>query len=63
MGPILLAQDKGEAANQLEHLTHQIAESHNLDILCGYMLNDIQAKEKANFFERICAEHSAVYSL
>lgn len=62
MGPTLLAQGNGGAAIQLEHLTNEIAKSCDVDILCGYMVNDIQAGENRQIFERICAEHSAVYS-
>jgi CheY-like chemotaxis protein len=63
MGPMLLAQGNGEAAIELEHLTHEIAGSADVDILCGYMMRDIQHKENGEFFERIRAEHSAAYSL
>jgi DNA-binding NarL/FixJ family response regulator len=63
MGPTLLAQGKREAAFQLEHLTDEIAKSCDVDILCGYMVEDIQREENIPFFERISAEHSAAYSL
>jgi CheY-like chemotaxis protein len=63
MGPMLLAQGNGEAALELEHLTHEIVGSCDVDILCGYMMRDIRRKESGEFFERIRAEHSAAYSL
>jgi len=63
MGPLLLAQGNGEAAIELEHLTHEIANTCDVDILCGYMIKDIQRKENSDLFERIRAEHSAAYSL
>ena len=63
MGPMLLAQGSGEAAIELEHLTHEIANTCDVDILCGYMMEDIQHKENSDFFEKIRAEHSAAYSL
>jgi DNA-binding NarL/FixJ family response regulator len=63
MGPMLLAQGNGEAAIELEHLTHEIADTCDVDILCGYMMRDIQRKENSNFFQKIRAEHSAAYSL
>ena len=63
MGPTLLAQGNGEAAVELEHLTDEIAGSSDVDVLCGYMMKDIQRKENGEFFERIRAEHSAAYSL
>jgi CheY-like chemotaxis protein len=63
MGPMLLAQGNGEAAIELEHLTHETADTCDVDILCGYMMKDIQRKENSHFFEKIRAEHSAAYSL
>lgn len=63
MGPTLLARGNGEAAIQLEHLTDEIAKSCDVDILCGYMLNDIQSGENSRIFERISAEHSAIYTV
>jgi CheY-like chemotaxis protein len=62
MGPMLLARTNGEAAIELEHLTHEIADTCDVDILCGYMMRDIQRKENSDFFEKIRAEHSAAYS-
>jgi len=61
MAPTLLAQGKGEAAVRLERLTHVIAKSRNVDILCGYMLSDLQSPENGRMFKRISAEHTAVY--
>ena len=63
MGPMLLAQGNGAAAIELEHLTHEIADTSDVDILCGYMMRDIQRKENSDFFEKIRAEHSGAYSL
>jgi DNA-binding NarL/FixJ family response regulator len=63
MGPMLLARGNGEAALELEHLTHEIADTSDVDILCGYMMRDIQRKENSDFFEKIRAAHSAAYSL
>jgi CheY-like chemotaxis protein len=63
MGPTLLARGNGEAAIELEHLTHEIADTSDVDILCGYMMRDIQRKENSDFFQKIRAEHSAAYSL
>jgi DNA-binding NarL/FixJ family response regulator len=62
MGPMLLASGNGDAAIELEHLTFEIAKSCDVDILCGYVQKDIQAGN-SNIFEKICAEHSAVYHL
>ena len=61
--PILCAQGKAEAAIQLEHLWDSVARSHDVDILCGYTLADLRRSENSHIFARICAEHSAAYSV
>jgi hypothetical protein len=60
--PILWAQGKADAAIQVEHLWDEIARKHEVDILCGYVLNSFQREQESHVHERICAEHSAVYS-
>ena len=60
--PILWAQGKADAAIQVEHLWDEIARKHEVDILCGYVLNSFQREQESHVYERICAEHSAVYS-
>ena len=60
--PLLWAQGKAEAAVQLEHLWDEIAEKYDVDILCGYVLNNSQREHESHIYERICAEHSATYS-
>ena len=59
--PILWAQGKAEAAIQLEHLWDEVAKTHDVDILCGYVLNRFQREQESPIYERICAEHSAIY--
>jgi DNA-binding NarL/FixJ family response regulator len=59
----LIVQGKPEAAIQLEHLWDNLARSHYVDILCGYMLHDFQKEESSPIFERICVPHSAAYTL
>ena len=61
--PRLIAQGKPEAAIEMEHLWDKIGRSHNIDILCGYLLRDFQTKESSSIFERICVAHSAAYTL
>lgn len=61
--PSLIAQGKPEAAIEMEHLWDKIARTHNIDILCGYLLRDFQTKESSPIFERICVAHSAAYTL
>jgi hypothetical protein len=60
--PTLWAQGKADAAIQVEHLTDEIATAGNVDILCGYVLNNSQRDQESHIYERICAEHSAVFS-
>ncbi len=60
--PVLWAQGKADAAVQVEHLWDEIARTHEMDILCGYGLNSFQREQESHIYERICAEHSAVYS-
>jgi DNA-binding NarL/FixJ family response regulator len=60
--PTLWAQGKAEAAIQVEHLTDEVAKTRNVDILCGYVLNSLQRDQESHIYERICAEHSAVFS-
>ena len=59
--PTLWAQGKVDAAIQVEHLTDEVAKSVNVDILCGYVLNGLQRDQESHIYERICAEHSAVF--
>jgi DNA-binding NarL/FixJ family response regulator len=61
--PILWAQGKPYAAIQLERLWDEVGMRYDIDILCGYQLNDFRRRENSYVFERICAEHTAVYSL
>ena len=58
---LLWAQGNAEAVVQLEKLANKLTENHDVDILCGYSLGSAE-KMDADPFQRICAEHSAVYS-
>ncbi len=60
--PFLWAQGNPEAALEFEHLWDEFARSHDLDILCGYVLNSFQREKENHIYERICAKHSAVSS-
>lgn len=60
--PILLAQGNAEAAIQLEHLWDEITKRYGADTLCAYLWSAFPDKETNPIFERICAEHSVVYS-
>ncbi len=58
--PLLWAQGNAEAALRLEHLWDQVARTHALDILCGYVMQDLQREPEV--YQKICAEHSHVCS-
>jgi hypothetical protein len=60
--PTLWKQGNADAAVQVEHLWDEIAQTHEVDILCGYVLNSYQREHGKHIYERICAEHSGVYS-
>jgi DNA-binding NarL/FixJ family response regulator len=62
MGHLLWAQGKAEAAIQVEKLGNQLAKTYDVDILCGYSPSSVQGGMDCPIFQRICAEHSAVYS-
>jgi hypothetical protein len=57
---LLWAQGNAEAAIQVEKLGNQLAKTYDVDILCGYSVRNVQMD--SHIFQRICAEHSAVYS-
>jgi hypothetical protein len=59
----LLAQGNAEAAIQIERLSNEFANEYALDILCTYPANSFHKEEAGHVLQRICAEHSAVYSL
>ena len=58
---LLCAEGKSGAAIQLEKLLDQVAMTYEVDILCGYALSSFHGEEYQHVFQRICAEHSAVY--
>jgi CheY-like chemotaxis protein len=59
---LLWAQGNAEAAIQVEALCNQLAKAYDVDILCGYSLRSVQGGMESPIYEKICAEHSAVYS-
>jgi CheY-like chemotaxis protein len=60
--PPLWKLGDGHAAIRLEQLWNEVAEAYDIDILCGYPLSSVQGKQDSHIFQRIRAEHSAVYS-
>jgi DNA-binding response OmpR family regulator len=59
---LLWAQGNAEAAIQVEKLGNQLANTYDVNILCGYSLDSVQGGMESGVFRRICAEHSAVHS-
>lgn len=59
---LLWTQGNAEAAIQMEKLGNQLTQSYDVDILCGYLLSSFRDGQGTHIFERICAEHSLVYS-
>lgn len=53
---------KADAAIQLEHLWDELSNTYDLDILCGYVLTSFQREQENDVYQKICAEHSSVYS-
>ena len=59
---LLWAQGNTGAAIQMEKLGNQLTQIQDVEILCGYNLWSVEIGMDHNLFQRICAEHSAVYS-
>ena len=58
----LLAQGNADAVLQIEQLSDQFATEYELDILCTYPVKRSRRKETGAVRQRICAEHSTVFS-
>ncbi len=59
LAPLLWADGNAEAALLIEQLSEEFAQSHDLDIFCGYVLNSVQREQDNHVYEKICAMHSA----
>ncbi|HSZ62999.1 MAG TPA: response regulator [Terriglobales bacterium] len=59
---LLWAQGNADAAIQVEKLGNQLIKTQNVDILCGYSVGGVRGGMDSHTFQRICAEHTAVYS-
>ena len=59
---LLWAEGNTEAAIQTEKLCNQLTERYDVDILCSYFVGHVPGGMDHNIYQRICAEHSAVYS-
>jgi CheY-like chemotaxis protein len=58
---LLWAQGNHEGAILMEKLGNELIKTHDVDILCGYSLDNVQRVMNSNTFQRIRAEHSAVH--
>jgi CheY-like chemotaxis protein len=61
-GSVLHAQGKAEGAFELERVWNELTSMYNVDSLCGYPIERFRSEEQLPVFQRICVEHSAVYS-
>jgi CheY-like chemotaxis protein len=59
---LLHAEGRAEAAVEMERLWNELANVYDVDSLCGYPIESFRSEEQSPIFQRICAEHSAVYS-
>jgi hypothetical protein len=59
---LLWAQGNASAAVQMEKLGNQLAKRYNVDIRCGYSLDNVNGGMDSHIFQQICAEHLAVRS-
>ena len=60
---LLWVRGNTEAAIKMEKLGNKLTKIHDVDILCGYSLSSVEIRMDHHLFQRVCAEHSAVYSL
>jgi DNA-binding NarL/FixJ family response regulator len=58
---LLWAQGNAEAAIQVEKFCNQLTRLYDVDIFCGYSLGSVPGGMDGHVFQRIQAEHSAVY--
>jgi hypothetical protein len=58
---VLCAEGNVNAAIQLEEVGNDLAQSYDVEIMCAYPLSSF-TKEQTGAYQRICAEHTAVYS-
>ena len=57
---VLWAQGKAEATFRLEQLWDEMAETYNVDVLCGYPLTGFQDEQGRSLFQQLCTQHTAV---
>jgi DNA-binding NarL/FixJ family response regulator len=60
--PMLLREGKGEAAVRVEQLWDKLAQAHEIDTICGYLIDATSSAERDKYFRRLNAVHTEVYS-
>jgi DNA-binding NarL/FixJ family response regulator len=63
IAPILLSKGNAEGAIQLEHMWDKVTRDYGIQTLCGYVRTASLSKDPGSSFDRICAEHSAIWNL
>jgi DNA-binding NarL/FixJ family response regulator len=58
---LMWALGKPETAIQMEKLTNHVVRKYGVDMFCAYPLTNFHGRPDTDMFDRICAEHSAVY--
>jgi len=59
---MLCSAGNSQAALQIEKTGNEMMKENNLEIACAYPLSAFQGAEGEAVRQRICAEHTAVYS-
>lgn len=60
LAPSLLALGNHYAAMQAEQLWDEVSWRYDLEIFCGYVLDDSRLTQDAPIYQQICAEHAFV---
>jgi DNA-binding NarL/FixJ family response regulator len=60
---LLCEQGNLDAAVELEKLCTEAAKQYEVNILCAYSVVSLEGGAGGHTFQRLCAEHSAVYTL
>ena len=61
--PLLWAKGEVSAAIRLEQLWDQLVTIHQVDTLCAYASASFDGQKDEEVYERICAEHSAIFRI
>jgi hypothetical protein len=59
---LLSAEGNYEAVIQIAKLANRLVNAYEVDILCGYSLNELHGLMDSHIYQRIGSEHAAVHS-